>query len=458
MRRLLLLALAVVALAPAASGATTDPPPTDFDPVWSPDGTAIVYMRFGDGPRVVNPDGTHDRRLAGLPNEQYFAFSPDWSRIVFTYQIGEGPLVVMKPDGTDRRVLAKDARPHWPAVSPDGRTIAYWADDGLRLIGVDGSGARLIAPGSPAYRSPIAWSPDGKRLAFAGGVGGTPLQMADLAAGSVKPIYSVASTGPAWSPDSGRIAFFDESLPALVVAGGSGRQTYPIVRGHNERAPVWVDNGTLVYSDGKALRRLDLATGKARSIGPATTSLALFRSQLAFGWNGVCGNRTGIYGAPLAQPARSKRLTDDCHVYGTPGTDQLTASDTLYQIVDGRGGLDVIFGAGNPYALDAGGYADVLLGGGGNDSVRGGSLRDRIDGGPGADTLYGGLSADRIVGGPGRDHIYGEGGSDTIDARDGQRDVVDCGANLPGHRPREVDTAYVDRVDVVKRCERVVRR
>jgi Ca2+-binding RTX toxin-like protein len=52
-----------------------------------------------------------------------------------------------------------------------------------------------------------------------------------------------------------------------------------------------------------------------------------------------------------------------------------------------------------------------------------------------------------LNGGAGTDRLYGGPGNDVLRARDGQRDVVDCG---PGR-----DTAYVDRLDRVSGCETV---
>jgi hypothetical protein len=84
--------------------------------------------------------------------------------------------------------------------------------------------------------------------------------------------------------------------------------------------------------------------------------------------------------------------------------------------------------------------ADILYGLGGNDMLLGLGGNDVLYGGKGADTLYGGLGADRLYGGP---------GNDVLRARDGRRDVVDCG---PGR-----DTAYVDRIDRVSGCETLKR-
>jgi Ca2+-binding RTX toxin-like protein len=81
--------------------------------------------------------------------------------------------------------------------------------------------------------------------------------------------------------------------------------------------------------------------------------------------------------------------------------------------------------------------------------VSGGPGKDRLFGGPGNDAVSGGPGNDRIDPGSGRDHVSAGAGNDRIFARDGQRDVVDCG---PGH-----DVAIVDRVDVTRRCEVVIR-
>jgi Ca2+-binding RTX toxin-like protein len=104
--------------------------------------------------------------------------------------------------------------------------------------------------------------------------------------------------------------------------------------------------------------------------------------------------------------------------------------------------------------------SSVLKGNGGNDSLTGNNAIENIDGGPGDDRLEGGYNNDTITGGPGRDTIYGDDtsaqcgyctfpfGNDTIEARDGEVDIIDCGVGE--------DTAYVDPVDVVAGCENVI--
>lgn len=67
----------------------------------------------------------------------------------------------------------------------------------------------------------------------------------------------------------------------------------------------------------------------------------------------------------------------------------------------------------------------------------------------GNDRLAGGAGDDRLVGGAGR-NVYSAGpGSDRILARNGVRDLIDCGSGR--------DTARVDRHDRVRACESVSR-
>ena len=99
---------------------------------------------------------------------------------------------------------------------------------------------------------------------------------------------------------------------------------------------------------------------------------------------------------------------------------------------------------------------DDLYGGTGNDTLSGSSWGNLLNGGPGDDRLAGGPRDDVLVGGAGGDVLDGGGGKDTIRARDGVRDVVDCGTNTAAN-PERPDVAYVDRLDSVSGCERVHR-
>jgi Ca2+-binding RTX toxin-like protein len=109
---------------------------------------------------------------------------------------------------------------------------------------------------------------------------------------------------------------------------------------------------------------------------------------------------------------------------GAPGE-----NDTLAGIEDVVGGAssDVLGGNDEPNALVGGGGLNTLVGAGGDDMLVGGDFRDVISGGPGSDVLLGG------------------GDDDSIDAFDGEADIVDCGASVD-------DDAQVDATDQVSGC------
>ncbi|MBE2318844.1 hypothetical protein DVA67_022910 [Solirubrobacter sp. CPCC 204708] len=110
--------------------------------------------------------------------------------------------------------------------------------------------------------------------------------------------------------------------------------------------------------------------------------------------------------------------------------------------------------------LDSG--ASTILAGGGNDRIVGEDAAETIDGGAGDDYLEGGRRSDVLRGGPGRDLIVADEseitcvwgpdsclifGDDVIDARDGERDEINCG---PG-----TDRLTADPVDAHLGCESV---
>jgi hypothetical protein len=75
--------------------------------------------------------------------------------------------------------------------------------------------------------------------------------------------------------------------------------------------------------------------------------------------------------------------------------------------------------------------------------------RDTLRGTRGKDFICGLAGNDLIVGGDGADVLQGGAGADVIRARDGRRDVVECGDGR--------DTVQADRVDRLASCERIKR-
>ncbi|HEX4735878.1 MAG TPA: hypothetical protein VH247_15825 [Thermoleophilaceae bacterium] len=140
-------------------------------------------------------------------------------------------------------------------------------------------------------------------------------------------------------------------------------------------------------------------------------------------------------------------LGNDC-LFGGPGNDRLSGDDGNDRLY-GEDGKDVLEGGVGSDRLDGGASNDSLNGGSGNDVVSGGDGNDKLSGGSGNDTLSGGNGNDTISGGQGTNKASGGAGSDTINVADGKKETVNCGSGR--------DTARVDKRDVVKGCERVIR-
>ena len=95
---------------------------------------------------------------------------------------------------------------------------------------------------------------------------------------------------------------------------------------------------------------------------------------------------------------------------GGAGNDRLISTQTvignsLWDMMNGRGGDDTIQG---------GGGRDFLIGERGNDLIKGGANHDYISGGDGNDILHGQAGNDKIRGFSGSDTIYGGAGNDTL--------------------------------------------
>lgn len=247
-------------------------------------------------------------------------WSPDGKWIAYG---GVNGLVVVRPDGEDARVVAKntcltpedpslcpgDVNPSW---SPDGRWLVFnrgyeeSPDCGpqqrcasLWVVRRDGSGLRQL---SGTGREPH-WSPDGQRIVFVDGSGSS-----SGACGSLEgsrghcpaPVFTIRPDGsdrrplglvgdyPRWSPDGRFIAYGSQSpgLPHDVyVAAADGSQVRRVTEGPGTSGGAsWSSDGTtLAYhylaegdpdTNGDAyeiyVRRLD-GTGGARRITTSPT-------------------------------------------------------------------------------------------------------------------------------------------------------------------------------------------
>src|SRR4030095_8883763 len=143
----------------------------DFDPVWSPDGKQIMYVRFnndtGDQLHLIGADGGRSKRLF---NDKFIyghpSWSPDGKLIAFSSnRSGQFQIWTAKPDGTNPVQLTSIRADYMgePRWSPDGKNLAFVSFPGPR-IWITSLAEREPTPFANG-QSP-AWSPDGKRIAY----------------------------------------------------------------------------------------------------------------------------------------------------------------------------------------------------------------------------------------------------------------------------------------------------
>lgn len=208
---------------------------------------------------VIRPDAAVPIRLTndGASN-RHPALSPDGRQVAFTSDRGGNHDIWVMPvtGGTPRQLTDHPADDDNPSWSPDGQQIAFDstrhdpAGDIYRMPATGGPAVRLTT--DPAADTQPAWSPDGQLVAFTTtrfGTASTPPTRAVVTvpatggtATRVTPTAIGDAAEPAWSPDGRRLAFVsgrdDPSGDVFVL---DGTRVVPVAThpGRAERHPVW---------------------------------------------------------------------------------------------------------------------------------------------------------------------------------------------------------------------------
>ena len=184
-------------------------------------GRLLVVSDERGGVWVVQRDGSK-RRLGDYDDARWSPFG----RFVVASRRNE--LLALTPEGEERWSLARrDVRDAaWGGSRTDTR-IAYHARSGLRVVGGNGRGDRLLAP---AESGPLAWRPrSAHQLAYASA---SEIRLQSVDDGRV--VWRVpagahpgAARGLSWSADGERLAVVFPD--GLVVLDGRGREVRRLV-------------------------------------------------------------------------------------------------------------------------------------------------------------------------------------------------------------------------------------
>ena len=143
-------------------------------PVWSPDGTRLVFSSYSEKEEVsdiyvMDADGANLTQLTDTSelSERSPAWSPDGTKIM--YSVGNEAYYVMNVDGSNQKRLVANAR--YPKWSPDGTKIAFapYSTYEIYVINADGSNRRQLTSNWYVIDDEPAWSPDGSKIVFVSG-------------------------------------------------------------------------------------------------------------------------------------------------------------------------------------------------------------------------------------------------------------------------------------------------
>lgn len=164
--------------------------------------------------------------LTSFPGrEMWPAFSSDGGKLYFVWEksSGQSDLHVLEPNSPQPTALTHtgEAKGHL-ALSPDGRTLAYYADAAagteIRVIPAVGGEPRVVVHGPavlPVDRGRLlTWTPDSQSLVYVRmrDAGRTQLVRFPLTGGDEQPVTALLhdypyDSNPAYSPDGATLAF-----------------------------------------------------------------------------------------------------------------------------------------------------------------------------------------------------------------------------------------------------------
>ena len=262
----------------------------DARPSFSPDGTTVLFTRYGANPDqayFVNLDGSNLRPLScpALCDPEGDAWSPDGRSLAIDRAFGpvfknafgteeatNVSIWIVDADGTDLREVTKNptnsnVEDHRPVWSPDGKHLAFARTNyavspqitAIFTVAIDGSHLHQVTPWERDANEPD-WSPDGTLIAFSSPAtallpgreqniftihpDGTGLEQltAHLEAA---PDVSQGTFDPSWSPDGTKLIFTHipsfGGLADLYVVNADGSDLHVLAKTPdlNESHAVW---------------------------------------------------------------------------------------------------------------------------------------------------------------------------------------------------------------------------
>jgi TolB protein len=207
--------------------------------------------------RVADADGQNPRTVV-RSSEPLISpmFSPDGTHLVYVSFEDKKPVVYVQSlqDGSRRKTAAFKGSNSAPAWAPDGKRLAVvlTRDEAsqIYLINVDGSGLTRLTQGGNLDTEPV-FSPDGQMVYFSSDRGGSP-QIYRVATGGGDPKRVTFSgsynVSPAISPDGRHLAYISREAGrfSVVLHELASGQTRVLTDSARDESPSFSPNGQSV--------------------------------------------------------------------------------------------------------------------------------------------------------------------------------------------------------------------
>jgi Tol biopolymer transport system component len=282
-------------------------------------GTVVYLVLAGTGGKPRPTRATPAPTPPKAHRAPQIVFAADRTAVAY------GEIYRVDPDGHRVNLSRSPAVDVAPAVSPDGKWLAFLSDRGgnaaLYAVGIGGRPLLRLSPSlfpvhpGDGLDGRIAWSPDSRSMAVAATGDSSALYLAGLHHHGKMISRSFVEEGPVWSPD-GRLLAYTARRTVLVfgVYGKSGASDRPVLDLNvvsRSGAPVWQARGgggaSLSWSKTGRLasvrretirvydaegRRLDSFRGRLFAWSPSDDRLASM-------WHGRLEVRRGGTGQPV---------------------------------------------------------------------------------------------------------------------------------------------------------------